>query len=107
MTTDADMALGFVAYYARAAVASIDRGGEPDDAMEYFGYCCRLDREPTQERLDLARDAILVVRELLGCDDGSDLLLSEEVRSVSMRAFRDLLEAHGWRLGFLTRPVVF
>lgn len=107
MTTEAEMALGFVAVYARALVSATVTGGEPDDAVEYLEYCCRVDREPTQERLDLARDAVLAVRELLGCEDESDLPLPEEVVSVSAREFRERLEVYGWRAGFLTRPVLF
>lgn len=106
MVTEADFALGFVAVYAGVAVQAVVRGDEPDDLLAYFDYCCRMKREPTEERLELARDAIAAVRELLGYADSEDTLLPEEVVGVASRELRERLEVMGWRAGFLTRPAI-
>lgn len=98
MVTEADFALAFVAVYSHAAVQAAVNGDDADDLLAYFDYCCRTKREPTEERLEPARDAIAAVRELLGYDDAEDTLTS--------RALRERLEVMCWRAEFLTRPAL-
>ena len=104
--TELELSVEFVRVFADAVVTAVKSGERLDERREFARYCEGFGAEPTPERLDLARDVALVLREHFWAEDDGEPVDSDDLGSVPLRVFADGLERHGWRRAFLNRQAV-
>ncbi len=103
--TELELSVDFVRVFADAVVTAVKSGERLDERREFARYCDTRRTEATPERLDLARDIALVLREHLWHGDDGEPVDSEDLGSVPLRVLADGLERHGWRRAFLENDV--
>jgi len=104
--TELELSVKFVRVFADAVVSAVKAGERLDERRAFASYCETLGADPTAERLDLARDVALVLREHFWAEDDGEPVDSDDFGSVPLRVFADGLERHGWRRPFLHREAV-
>lgn len=103
--TELELTVDFVRVFADLVVTAVKSGERLDERREFAKYCDDLGTEPTAERLDLARDVALVMREHFWQPDDGEPVDGDDLSSVPSRLLADGLERHGWRREFLMREV--
>lgn len=103
--TELELTVDFVRVFAEAVVTAVKTGERLDERREFASYCSDVGVEPTAERLDLARDIALVLREHFWEGDDGEPVDSDDLGAVPMRVLADGLERHGWRRVFLEKDV--
>ena len=103
--TELEFAIEFVKVYAARALQTAASGQPLDDASEFRQFCKAKSVSPSDERRDLARDVVLVIRELCSSEGPIEIVGPETYVSVAPRALFDSLEQHGWRRAYLSRTV--
>lgn len=101
--TELELTVNFVRVFADAVVTAVKSGERLDERREFARFCGGVGAEATDERLDLARDIALVLREHFWREDDGEPVDSDDLGSVPLRLLADGLERHGWRRGFLYR----
>jgi hypothetical protein len=104
--TELELAADFVRVFAEAVVAAVRTGERLDEREELRRYCDGLGIEGTPERLDLARDVALVLREHVWRPDDAEAVDADDLSCVPLATLRDGLERHGWRREHLNRRAV-
>jgi hypothetical protein len=104
--TELELAVDFVRVFAEAVVTAVRMGERLDEREEIRRYCEPLGVEGTPERLDLARDVALVLREHFWRDqEETEPVDADDLGCVPLATLADGLERHGWRRPFLERDV--
>ena len=101
--TELELTVDFVRVFADLVVTAVKSGERLDERREFARYCDDLGTEPTPERLDLARDVALVLREHFWRADDGEPVDGDDLGSVPLRVLADGLERHGWRRAFLEK----
>lgn len=100
--TELELSVDFVRIFAEAVVTAVKAGERLDEYQEFSRYCDDMGADATPERLDLARDVALVLREHFWEEPDEDGRVdSDDLGAVPLQVLADGLERHGWRRGFL------
>lgn len=103
--TELELTVDFVRVFAQAVVTAVKMGERLDERQEFAAYCNDAGAEATAERLDLARDIALVLREHFWEGDEGEPVDSEDLGAVPIRVLADGLERYGWRRAFLDKDI--
>lgn len=108
--TEFEAAFEFVREYAEAVAVAVRWNERLDDSSEYRRFCSEHGLKPTPERLCLAQDIALAIREYFaGSGDDGGLVVedagvdAEDLNDVPLLFLADTLECYGWRVDFLNR----
>jgi hypothetical protein len=103
--TELELAIEFVKAFSARVIAVIKTGLPVDERAAFDGFCAEQGAEPTAERLELARDVVLVLRELRASGEDAAVDAADLGAAVTARRIFTGLEVHGWRRAFLGKDV--